>query len=129
RYFEFIVAYPSFGNSYLSNLKNQLMSLGYSAAGWTYSVGEHHIYGSSRTGVHQTQMQLSSRFIDYPINYTASNTEYVNFYRGKRYYELSNHLGNVQVVVTDRRVSVCDEELEIERFKADVVSATDYYPF
>jgi len=55
--------------------------------------------------------------------------EYTSLYRGKRHYELSNHLGNVQVVVSDKRISVCDTELEVEYFKAEVLSAVDYYPF
>jgi len=45
------------------------------------------------------------------------------------FYERLNHLGNVQVVVSDKRISVCDSELEVEYFKAEVLSAVDYYPF
>ena|GEM_PF-2267991 len=45
------------------------------------------------------------------------------------FYERLNHLGNVQVVVSDKRISVCDTELEVEYFKAEVLSAVDYYPF
>jgi len=55
--------------------------------------------------------------------------EYTALYRGKRHYELSNHLGNVQVVISDKRVSICDEYLAVERFEAEVLSAVDYYPF
>lgn len=54
--------------------------------------------------------------------------EYTSLYRGKRNYELSNHLGNVQVIITDKRISVCDD-MEVESFKADVLAAMDYYPF
>jgi len=54
--------------------------------------------------------------------------EYTALYRGKRHYELSNHLGNVQVVISDKRVSICDEYLAVERFEAEVLSAVDYYP-
>src|SRR5690606_37804718 len=35
----------------------------------------------------------------------------------------------VQVVVSDKRISDCDEELEPEYFKADVLAAMDYFPF
>jgi len=55
--------------------------------------------------------------------------EYTSLYRGKRHYELSNHLGNVQVVISDKRISVCDEYLAVEHFEAEVLSAVDYYPF
>ena len=48
---------------------------------------------------------------------------------GSFFYERLNHLGNVQVVVSDKRISVCDEYLEVAYFKADVLAAMDYYPF
>jgi|GEM_PF-1099828 len=48
---------------------------------------------------------------------------------GAKFYDKANHLGNVQVVVSDKRVSICDEYLGVERFKAEVLSAMDYYPF
>src|SRR5690606_36825732 len=44
--------------------------------------------------------------------------------RGKKYFELSNHLGNVMAVVSDKRISVAGGVYE-----ADIISATDYAPF
>ncbi len=105
------------------------MNSGHAAPGWTYAVAEHHIYGSSRVGVHNTNKLIASRDNQNPIVYTSTNTEYTTFTRGKRHYELSNHLGNVQVVISDKRVSVCDEYLGVDRFEAEVLSAMDYYPF
>ncbi|TNE80657.1 MAG: hypothetical protein EP332_06485, partial [Bacteroidetes bacterium] len=90
---------------------------------------EHHIYGSSRLGVHNTNKLIASRDNQNPIVYTRTSSEYTTFTRGKRHYELSNHLGNVQVVISDKRVSVCDEYLGVDRFEAEVLSAMDYYPF
>jgi RHS repeat-associated protein len=50
--------------------------------------------------------------------------------RGKRRYELSNHLGNVQVVVSDRKIPIPEvTNTTISYFTADIVSATDYYAF
>jgi len=103
--------------------------LGYVSGGWNYQVGEHHIYGSSRIGVHQTAILLRTRYASGEISITLEDVEYTSLYRGKRHYELSNHLGNVQVVITDKRISVCDEYLAVERFEAEVLSAVDYYPF
>ncbi len=40
-----------------------------------------------------------------------------------KYYELTDHLGNVHVVVNDRKLN------DGSFFKADVIAATDYYPF
>ncbi|TNE82444.1 MAG: hypothetical protein EP332_00195 [Bacteroidetes bacterium] len=121
--------YYPFGSVYLQNVKNALMNSGHAAPGWTYSVAEHHIYGSSRIGVHNTNKLIASRDNQNPIAYINTNTEYTTFTRGKRHYELSNHLGNVQVVISDKRVSVCDEYLGVDRFEAEVLSAMDYYPF
>src|SRR5690606_4731547 len=42
----------------------------------------------------------------------------------KKYFELSNHLGNVMAVISDKRISVTGGVYE-----ADIVSATDYAPF
>ncbi len=120
--------YYPFGSVYLQNVKNALMNSGHAAPGWTYAVAEHHIYGSSRIGVHNTNKLIASRDNQNPIVYTSTNTEYTTFYRGKRHYELSNHLGNVQVVISDKRVSKCDNLLAVEYFEAEVLSAMDYYP-
>ena|GEM_PF-1639254 len=46
-----------------------------------------------------------------------------------KFHERLNHLGKVQVVISDKRVAVCDEYLAVERFEAEVLSAVDYYPF
>ncbi|MCK6610376.1 MAG: hypothetical protein L6Q78_04980, partial [Bacteroidia bacterium] len=48
--------------------------------------------------------------------------------RGAKRYELTNHLGNVLTVVTDKKIPVCNGTT-ISYFIADVVSATDYSPF
>jgi RHS repeat-associated protein len=57
-------------------------------------------------------------------------TSYFIRTRGKRRYELSNHLGNVQVVVSDRKVPIPEAtNTTISYFTADIVSATDYYAF
>ena len=128
-YLNAILNYPAFGTSYYNNIVNQLMTLGFVGGGWSYLAGEHHIYGSSRVGVHKTDLLMRSRYANGDISITLDDVEYTSLYRGKRYYELSNHLGNVQVVVSDKRISVCDEELEVDYFKPDVLSAMDYYPF
>ncbi len=105
------------------------MNSRHAAPGWTYAVAEHHIYGSSRIGVHNTNKLIASRDNQNPIVYTSTSSEYTTFTRGKRHYELSNHLGNVQGVISDKRVSKCDNLLAVEYFEAEVLSAMDYYPF
>jgi len=50
--------------------------------------------------------------------------------RGKRLYELTNHLGNVLLTVSDRKLPVADSpNMCVSYFKADVWNAQDYYPY
>ncbi|MFY0599856.1 MAG: RHS repeat-associated core domain-containing protein [Cyclobacteriaceae bacterium] len=63
------------------------------------------IYGSSRLGRYIGGVGTGERVL------------------GTRYYELSNHLGNVMAVVSD------DISREGGHTRADVVSTSDYYPF
>jgi RHS repeat-associated protein len=62
-----------------------------------------------------------------PPNYKGSLS---TNHAGLKYYELSNHLGNVMSVVNDRKiVHVTGIGLGDFVYQPDVVSATDYYPF
>jgi len=47
---------------------------------------------------------------------------------GDKRYELSNHLGNVLSIVTDRRI-YDETDTDGNPFKADVIAYNDYYPF
>lgn len=49
---------------------------------------------------------------------------------GNKRYELSNHLGNVLAVVTDKKIGI-DENADgrADYYLADVLQAQDYYPF
>jgi RHS repeat-associated protein len=49
--------------------------------------------------------------------------------RGNTYFELSNHLGNVLAVVTDRKLAQPDGSGGVDFYRPDIVSASDYYPF
>lgn len=49
---------------------------------------------------------------------------------GEKYYELSDHLGNVKAVVSDVKLSELSAQNEPENFHAEVVEYNrDYYPF
>jgi RHS repeat-associated protein len=52
------------------------------------------------------------------------------FTRGEEVFEISNHLGNVLTTVSDRKVAF-DQNTDgtIDFFRADVISAQDYYAF
>jgi len=57
---------------------------------------------------------------------TGENT---NFERGRKFFELSNHLGNVLVTVSDKKIAVSANGTTIDYYVADVITATDYFPF
>ncbi len=98
---------------------------------------EWHLYGSSRIGIYQTNKAMAQRTvrIENGITTQLSNTHIEQlsltcFYteRGAKRYELTNHLGNVLTVVTDKKLPVCTGT-SVSYFIADIVSATDYSPF
>jgi RHS repeat-associated protein len=93
------------------------------------------IYGSSRVGVFEPNMVLS---VNSNINHTSHNCKWLQsqpqsyyeytIYRGIRKYELSNHLGNVLAVISDKRSSVCVGGV-IDHYVADVMQVTDFFCF
>ncbi len=87
---------------------------------WT----EAHLYGSSRLGLVEVNKLLHDA--SGPVNSPLPPDE-VEFYRGKKRYELSNHLGNVLAVVSDKRTLVCISGTQY--YEAEIISASDYYPF
>ena len=48
---------------------------------------------------------------------------------GHKQYELSNHLGNVLVVVSDRKLPYTTNGTTVDYYTADITSANDYYAF
>ncbi|MBQ4821407.1 RHS repeat protein, partial [Aquimarina sp. MMG016] len=80
-------------------------------------VTEHHIYGSSRLGLEEKNIRIADG--------NANTDTFANQVGDKR-YELSNHLGNVLSVVTDRKLLSTDNS---GTFTPDVLAFNDYYPF
>jgi len=62
------------------------------------------------------------------IDYSNYNGK---FARGNKFFELSNHLQNVLVTISDKKigVDVAPADGIIDYYNADVVTASDYYPF
>ena len=53
------------------------------------------------------------------------------FTRGQKFFELSNHLGNVLVTISDRKTSIANtgQTTLVSRYRPVVVSAQDYLSF
>ena len=105
---------------YIYDAKGNVLAT-YSATGpehATVSFDQFFLYGSSRFGMYNVGSSFSS-----PPTYTRT--------RGKRNYELSNHLANVLAVVSDRKLPKATniKPGSTDYFDADVLNAQDYYPF
>ncbi len=48
---------------------------------------------------------------------------------GVTHYELTNHLGNVLATISDKKLGHDDGNGGVDYYEAEVLSATDYYPF
>jgi len=61
---------------------------------------------------------------------SGGNTGIVStFTRGEKLFELSNHLGNVMLTLTDKKLQHTSDNINVDYYVADVASASDYYPF
>ena len=94
---------------------------------------EIHLYGSSRLGVYnmKVNVQDESRTFINMDGATEDRGELITFERGNKFFELSNHLGNVLVTVTDKKIAVFTDvtNTTLAYYKADIATANDYFPF
>jgi RHS repeat-associated protein len=68
--------------------------------------------------------------ITYNYDTNTYDTLSLLYERGEKFFELSNHLGNVMVSISDRKLpkdTLGDNT--VDHFRADVLSAGDYYAF
>jgi len=66
-----------------------------------------------------------------PISASITEPNFVHLHKedtGKKQYELTNHLGNVLVTLSDRKKELLNGAF-IDKFRPVVKSANDYYPF
>ena len=97
---------------------------------------EFYMYGSQRLGYFEDEVFLGRKCISKWCNVltpvlpmfssTLSNSVGVVF--GKKRYELSDWLGNVRVVINDRKTPINSGNTTVG-YKAQVVSVSDYYSF
>ncbi|HXB12397.1 MAG TPA: RHS repeat-associated core domain-containing protein, partial [Bacteroidia bacterium] len=91
--------------------------------GVSYKAIERDIYGSSRIGLEETSIEM--------IGASPPNSyDTLNHYLGNKLYELSNHLGNVLAVTSDKKIPRDDNgDGIIDYYQPDLVSSSDYYVF
>ena len=104
--------------------------------GGLLSQAEVGIYGSSRLGLWRPMRDVESTNWWLQSHEAMNGTDGIStrsWTRGGMNFELSNHLGNVLVTVSDRRHQVQDNASvanpkPVLRFDPDVLTANDYYP-
>jgi RHS repeat-associated protein len=90
----------------------------------TYEQAEKHLYGSARLGVMNVKVPLLG---SQNTTYSMVNKKHII---GERTYELSNHLGNVLTVISDKPIPVDDaNDGDIDWFLAEIRQSTDYSGF
>ncbi|MBU3661420.1 MAG: hypothetical protein FGM14_16250 [Flavobacteriales bacterium] len=85
-----------------------------------FNLKERNIFGSSRVGSKQDSLDML----------TATLTQNYKQVLGNKYYEFSNHLGNVLTVFSDIKISL-DENSDnlIDGFRVPIRNIADYSPF
>lgn len=86
----------------------------YQISGSEIRLEDLNVYGATRIGTYH---------LNKVINDLSTDVTRDSFSRGLKRYEITNHIGDVQVVLSDKRVRTSLGN------SADVISATDYYPF
>ncbi|MDI9364935.1 MAG: RHS repeat-associated core domain-containing protein [Flavobacterium sp.] len=91
------------------------------------------IYGTNRLGVYNVNINVDNVVNNATAMPGADGDKgyAYKFERGNKFFELTNHLGNVLVTVTDRllQVPLSTNATLLGSYEADVATATDYYPF
>ncbi|MCX6317421.1 MAG: DUF6443 domain-containing protein [Bacteroidetes bacterium] len=108
---------------YVRDASGNVMAIYEKATNGDLKQTEVHLYGSSRLGIFKMDRNVE--------NPEVNSTGIYTFTRGNKFFELSNHLGNVLVTISDRKLQVHNQTVttEISYYAADVITATDYYPF
>ena len=86
----------------------------------TTTLDEQYIYGSKRIGVIKANLTVYDNGIPPNPQLDTYNNEL-----GKKRYELTNHLGNVMVTVSDRKVYNSTDQV----YEPVITMKADYYPF
>ncbi len=85
---------------------------------------EQHLYGSSRVGIWHWDTTVPAT----PPNAGTGQPLEDSILYGKRSYEISNHLGNVLAVISDKKIGV-EGSGEVAYYHAEILSSNEYYAF
>ncbi|GAB2700591.1 hypothetical protein GCM10027037_26800 [Mucilaginibacter koreensis] len=111
-------ATSSLSTYYVRDAQGNPLAVYETTPGGTTTWREQQLYGSSRLGLWQPNVNLANGNVT-----TTWNT------LGNKRYELTNHLGNVLATITDRRLQHSSNSTTVDYYDAEVTSAQDYYAF
>jgi RHS repeat-associated protein len=111
---------------YVRDASGNTMSIYKKTASVALAQTETDVYGSSRLGL-LNQLTVASQTQTLSSGYGEAIIS--TFTRGEKLFELSNHLGNVLVTVTDKKLQHNTSSDTVDYYLADVATAQDYYPF
>jgi RHS repeat-associated protein len=101
---------------YIRDAQGNTLAL-YDNAGSASNWREQDLYGSSRLGLWTPN-----------VNLATGNAQTVYDTVGRKFFELTNHLGNVLETITDKRLQAASGSL-VDHYIADIASAQSYYAF
>lgn len=96
--------------------------------GDTLWLAEQHLYGSARLGISSHRLDMDHASPAAPTADLVGPLYSSNLTRGSKFFEFTNHLGNVLVTLSDKKGSL-PATGSLPAYQPDVVSAQDYYPF
>ena len=101
------------------------------AAADTLKLSEHHFYGSSRLGIIRRSLNMDEPKVVAVEENNLGDTYLLNFTRGNKLFEVTNHLGNVVMVLADLRGGLANttNPLLVRAYNSVIVYASDYTPF
>jgi len=104
------------------NCDNGIVNTAGSQGESNFTLAERNIYGSSRIGNNVEEVEM--------IASITPSTNHIYSTIGKRQYELSNHLGNVLSVISDRKYPI-DATVDgvVDYYEPDILLTYDYSPF
>ena len=111
---------------YVNDAQGNIMATYHLDDAGNYFLDEHILYGSKRLGIEKYQMKLW----DGAKEDVPAEEYYSSLTAGEKFYELTNHLGNVLATITDKRIGVdINSDAIDDYYTAELASVNDYYPF
>jgi RHS repeat-associated protein len=88
----------------------------------SFLLQERNIYGNSRLGMETMNAEMIG---------AVASIDTLNRYLGMKHYEVSNHLGNVLAVFSDKKIPIASTNNTgmIGHFEVDLLNSTDYSAF